>query len=84
MEEEIFGPVLTVYVYADEILMRQWICDSTSVYGLTGAIFAQSRSAIVELEKRWHMPLATYINDRPTGAVIAQQPFGCQSFRYQR
>lgn len=78
MEEEIFGPVLTVYVYADEDLDAAVdLCDSTSVYGLTGAIFAQSRSAIVELEKRLaHAAGNFYINDRPTGAVIAQQPFG--------
>ncbi len=78
MEEEIFGPVLTIYVYKDQDLDRTLgLCDTTSVYGLTGAVFAQSRKAIVEIEKRLaHVAGNFYINDRPTGAVIAQQPFG--------
>ncbi len=78
MEEEIFGPVLTIYVYADEDLDDTLgLCDTTSVYGLTGAVFAQDRAAIVEIEKRLaHTAGNFYINDRPTGAVIAQQPFG--------
>lgn len=78
MVEEIFGPVLTIYVYPDESLDAALdLCDSTSIYGLTGAVFAQSRSAIVELEKRLaHAAGNFYINDRPTGAVIGQQPFG--------
>lgn len=78
MEEEIFGPVLTIYVYKDHDLDRTLdLCDTTSVYGLTGAVFAQSRKAIVEIEKRLaHAAGNFYINDRPTGAVIAQQPFG--------
>ena len=79
MEEEIFGPVLTVYVYKDsEIDEALDLCDSTSIYGLTGAVFAQDREAIVKIEKRLtHAAGNFYINDKPTGAVIAQQPFGC-------
>lgn len=78
MEEEIFGPVLTVYVYKDEELDETLdLCDTTSVYGLTGAIFAQDRKAIAKMEKRLaHAAGNFYINDKPTGAVIAQQPFG--------
>ena len=78
MEEEIFGPVLTVYVYKDEDLDKTLeLCDTTSVYGLTGAVFAQDRNAIVKIEKRLaHAAGNFYINDKPTGAVIAQQPFG--------
>ncbi|MGB4432397.1 MAG: L-glutamate gamma-semialdehyde dehydrogenase, partial [Bacillota bacterium] len=78
MEEEIFGPVLTVYVYKDsEIDEALDLCDSTSIYGLTGAVFAQDREAIVKIEKRLtHAAGNFYINDKPTGAVIAQQPFG--------
>ena len=78
MQEEIFGPVLTVYVYKDEDIEEALnLCDSTSIYGLTGAVFAQDRKAIVEIEKRLaHAAGNFYINDKPTGAVIAQQPFG--------
>ncbi len=78
MEEEIFGPVLTIYVYKDEEIEEALdLCDSTSIYGLTGAVFAQDREAIVKIEKRLtHAAGNFYINDKPTGAVIAQQPFG--------
>jgi 1-pyrroline-5-carboxylate dehydrogenase len=78
MREEIFGPVLTVYVYKDEDIEEALdLCDSTSIYGLTGAVFAQDREAIVKIEKRLtHAAGNFYINDKPTGAVIAQQPFG--------
>ncbi len=78
MEEEIFGPVLTIYIYKDEVLDKTiGLCDTTSVYGLTGAVFAQDRTAIVEIEKCLaHAAGNFYVNDRPTGAVIAQQPFG--------
>ncbi len=78
MQEEIFGPVLTIYVYKDEDIEEALnLCDSTSIYGLTGAVFAQDRKAIVEIEKRLtHAAGNFYINDKPTGAVIAQQPFG--------
>jgi 1-pyrroline-5-carboxylate dehydrogenase len=78
MEEEIFGPVLTLYIYEDDkyqdILK---LCDQTSPYGLTGSIFAQDRKAIMEAEKTLvHAAGNFYINDKPTGAVVDQQPFG--------
>lgn len=78
MEEEIFGPVLTIYVYKDEDLDETLeICDSTSPYGLTGAIFATDRIAIDKMEKKLiHSAGNFYINDKPTGAVVGQQPFG--------
>ncbi len=78
MKEEIFGPVLTVYVYQDEELEGAIrLCDTSTPYGLTGAIFAQDRAAIVELEKKlMHTAGNFYINDKPTGAVVGQQPFG--------
>jgi 1-pyrroline-5-carboxylate dehydrogenase len=78
MVEEIFGPVLTIYVYPengyDETLE---LCDQTSPYALTGAIFALERSAIVKaMDTLRHAAGNFYINDKPTGAVVAQQPFG--------
>lgn len=78
MCEEIFGPVLTVYVYPEsEYSETLKLCDTTSPYGLTGAIFAQERAAIVEgFEALRHAAGNFYINDKPTGAVVGQQPFG--------
>ena len=78
MREEIFGPVLTIYVYADQALGEAVkLCDTSTPYGLTGAIFAQDRAAIVDLEKKlMHTAGNFYINDKPTGAVVGQQPFG--------
>ncbi len=78
MEEEIFGPVLTVYVYEDSKLDEALeLCDTTSPYALTGAIFAQDRAAIVHMSSRLrHAAGNYYINDKPTGAVVSQQPFG--------
>jgi len=78
MEEEIFGPVLTVYVYKDSELDEALkLCDETSPYALTGSIFATDRTAIVEMEKRLrHAAGNFYINNKTTGAVIGQQPFG--------
>ncbi len=78
MVEEIFGPVLTIYVYKDsdyeEILK---LCDETSPYALTGSIFAKDRNAIIKAEKiLTHAAGNFYINDKPTGAVVGQQPFG--------
>lgn len=78
MCEEIFGPVLTIYVYDD----KNWretmsIADQTSPYALTGAIFAQDRYAIEEMTKGLENAAGNfYINDKPTGAVVGQQPFG--------
>jgi 1-pyrroline-5-carboxylate dehydrogenase len=78
MVEEIFGPVLTVYVYPDDKLEEALIqCDTATSYGLTGAIFAQDRAAIIKLAKALdHAAGNFYINDKPTGAVVGQQPFG--------
>lgn len=78
MEEEIFGPVVTIYVYDDaEYAKTLHLCDTTSPYALTGAIFATDRKAI-ELAERTlrHAAGNFYINDKPTGAVVGQQPFG--------
>jgi len=78
MQEEIFGPVLTVYVYKDDELDETLdMCDATSPYGLTGSIFATDRNAIAKMERRLcHAAGNFYINNKPTGAVIGQQPFG--------
>jgi len=78
MEEEIFGPVLTVYVYADIRLDEALdLCATTSPYGLTGAIFARDRDAIADLTRRLADAAGNfYVNDKPTGAVVGQQPFG--------
>ncbi|MDD6212095.1 MAG: L-glutamate gamma-semialdehyde dehydrogenase [Clostridiales bacterium] len=78
MKEEIFGPVLTVYVYEDEDLDATLeACDQGSPYALTGAIFAKDRSAIIKMEQALtHAAGNFYINDKPTGAVVGQQPFG--------
>ncbi|NKB88862.1 MAG: L-glutamate gamma-semialdehyde dehydrogenase [Acidobacteria bacterium] len=76
--EEIFGPVLTIYVYDDDKLDETLeICDTASPYALTGAIFAQDRGEIVRLSNALrHAAGNFYINDKPTGAVVGQQPFG--------
>lgn len=78
MEEEIFGPVLTVYVYPDAAYEETLeLCDSTSPYALTGAVFATERSAVsLALVKLENAAGNFYINDKPTGAVVGQQPFG--------
>jgi 1-pyrroline-5-carboxylate dehydrogenase len=78
MEEEIFGPVMTVYVYEDEKFEETLkLCDETSPYALTGAVFAQDRAAILKAEERLRDAAGNfYINDKPTGAVVGQQPFG--------
>ncbi len=78
MVEEIFGPVLTVYVYPEtEYEQTLHLCDQTSPYALTGAIFALDRSAVVKaMDVLRHAAGNFYVNDKPTGAVVAQQPFG--------
>ena len=78
MREEIFGPVLTVYVYEDQEMDETLkICDQGSPYGLTGAVFARDRGAIATIaEALRHATGNFYINDKPTGAVVGQQPFG--------
>jgi 1-pyrroline-5-carboxylate dehydrogenase len=78
MVEEIFGPVLTIFVYEDaqaEEALRS--CDEASAYALTGAIFAQDQKVIDQYSQRLrHAAGNLYINDKPTGAVVGQQPFG--------
>lgn len=78
LKEEIFGPVLTVFVYKDnEYEETLKLCDKTSPYALTGAIFAKERDAIIKAEKILTFAAGNfYINDKPTGAVVGQQPFG--------
>ena len=78
METELFGPVLTVYVYKDrEYEQTLELCDRTSPYALTGAIFATDRAAINTASATLrHAAGNFYINDKPTGAVVGQQPFG--------
>jgi 1-pyrroline-5-carboxylate dehydrogenase len=78
MEEELFGPILTIYVYKDnETDETLDILDKTSMYALTGAIFSQDRYFIEKATKRLvHTAGNFYINDKPTGAVVGQQPFG--------
>ena len=78
MSEEIFGPVLSVYVYPE----ARWadtlaVVDRTSPYALTGAIFAQDRRAVAEAQDALRYAAGNfYVNDKPTGAVVGQQPFG--------
>jgi 1-pyrroline-5-carboxylate dehydrogenase len=78
MCEEIFGPVLTVFVYPEEKFEETMeLCSTTSPYALTGAIFGQDRFAIVQATKALRNAAGNfYINDKPTGAVVGQQPFG--------
>jgi 1-pyrroline-5-carboxylate dehydrogenase len=75
METELFGPVMTIFVYED----AKWeetleLLDATSPYALTGAVFSQDRYAIGN--KTQNAAGNFYINDKPTGAVVGQQPFG--------
>jgi 1-pyrroline-5-carboxylate dehydrogenase len=78
MKEEIFGPVLTVYVYPDdeyEATLR--LCDESTPFALTGSIFATDRAAIETAEQLLRNAAGNfYINDKPTGAVVSRQPFG--------
>ena len=78
MCEEIFGPVLTIYTYkADEFEAALEFVDNTSPYALTGAIISQDRAAVeLATKKLRHSAGNFYINDKPTGAVVGQQPFG--------
>lgn len=78
MEEEIFGPVLTVYVYKDkEFEETLRICDQTSPYGLTGSVFSKDRDALNNACRILRYAAGNfYFNDKPTGAVVGQQPFG--------
>jgi 1-pyrroline-5-carboxylate dehydrogenase len=78
LRDELFGPVVTTYVY-DE---KNWdstldLIDSTAPYGLTGAVFAEDRAAVQEASDRLRYAAGNfYVNDKPTGAVVGQQPFG--------
>ena len=78
MKEELFGPILTIYIYHDDDIDETLdILDSTSIYALTGAIFAQDNYVIENLTNRLTQTAGNfYINDKPTGAVVGQQPFG--------
>ena len=78
MEEEIFGPVLTIYVYEDDKFDEALdLCDTTSPYALTGAIWAQDRYALIKMSDKLKNAAGNfYINDKPTAAVVGQQPFG--------
>jgi len=78
MEEEIFGPVITLYVYEDDKYEETLhLCDETSPYALTGAIFSRERQPVVTATNILrHAAGNFYINDKPTGAVVGQQPFG--------
>ncbi|MCK9611628.1 MAG: L-glutamate gamma-semialdehyde dehydrogenase [Bacteroidales bacterium] len=78
MEEEIFGPVMTIYVYHDnEYEETLKICDKTSPYALTGSVFSKDKYALIKACK--HLRYAAgnfYFNDKPSGAMVGQQPFG--------
>ncbi len=78
MTEEIFGPVLTIYIYEDDDFEETLkICNESTHYGLTGGIFSQDRMAIMKMESELKYAAGNlYINDKPTGAVVGQQPFG--------
>jgi len=78
MVEEIFGPVLSIHVYDDAAYAETLeLCDASAIYALTGAVFANDRAAIsTAFAKLEHAAGNFYINDKPTGAVVGQQPFG--------
>jgi 1-pyrroline-5-carboxylate dehydrogenase len=78
MRDELFGPIVTAHVYPDQAWSEVLeLVDRTSPYALTGAVFARERTAIVEATTRLrHAAGNFYINDKPTGAVVGQQPFG--------
>ncbi|PRP91813.1 1-pyrroline-5-carboxylate dehydrogenase 1 [Enhygromyxa salina] len=78
MVEELFGPILTIYVYPEaEFEQTLQLCDESSPYALTGAIFAEDRQAVVTAVEQLRFAAGNfYINDKPTGAVVGQQPFG--------
>jgi len=78
MEEEIFGPVLTIYVYRDQEMEESLhLCNTTSPYGLTGAVFSNDRVAASAMCEQLRYAAGNfYINDKPTGAIVGLQPFG--------
>lgn len=78
MEEELFGPIVTIYIYeASKFEETMDLVDTTSIYALTGSVFAKDRYAIERASERLKNAAGNfYINDKPTGAVVSQQPFG--------
>ncbi|GBD89778.1 1-pyrroline-5-carboxylate dehydrogenase [bacterium BMS3Abin04] len=78
MQEEIFGPVLTIFVYDDDKFEDTVdLCNETSPYALTGAIWSQDRNALIYMSNKLRNAAGNfYINDKPTAAVVGQQPFG--------
>ncbi|CAN5676279.1 L-glutamate gamma-semialdehyde dehydrogenase [soil metagenome] len=78
MREELFGPIVTAFVYPEgEFSNALDLVDSTSPYGLTGAVFSDDKAPVVEARRRLrHAAGNFYVNDKPTGAVVGQQPFG--------
>jgi 1-pyrroline-5-carboxylate dehydrogenase len=78
MLDEIFGPILSIYVYEDaELEATLELCNTSSMYALTGAVFAKDRRVIQHMfDALRHAAGNFYINDKPTGAVVGQQPFG--------
>lgn len=78
MAEEIFGPVLTIYVYDDDNLDETLaLCNNTSPYSLTGAVFGRDRQVLVKMAEALRDAAGNfYINDKPTGSIVGQQPFG--------
>jgi len=78
MEEEIFGPVMTIFIYEDDKYEETLqLCDETSPYGLTGAIFSNDKYAMIKACRVLRYAAGNfYINDKPTGAMVGQQPFG--------
>jgi 1-pyrroline-5-carboxylate dehydrogenase len=78
LRDELFGPVVTTYVYDEKHFSDTLeLIDSTAPYGLTGAVFAEDRAAVQEASERLRYAAGNfYVNDKPTGAVVGQQPFG--------
>lgn len=78
MEEEIFGPVMTIYIYEDEDFEQTLkLCDETSPFGLTGSVFSNDKYAMIKACRALRYSAGNfYINDKPTGAMVGQQPFG--------
>ena len=78
MTEEVFGPVLTVYIYQDEAIEDALqMVNSSSPYALTGAVFSKDRTFLERAKDSLEYAAGNfYINDKPTGAVVGQQPFG--------
>lgn len=78
MEAEIFGPVMTIFVYDDNKFEETLkLCDTTSPYGLTGSIFSTDKFAMIQACRALRYAAGNfYIKDKPTGAMVGQQPFG--------